>query len=372
MSFEEPFPEYAIVFEGVWKMIEFRQELKNWKPYKLERIASHDLGNNENRFIDWTDLLKGLEDRISVKDLLYYGDNGYREVLEKYATYAGVATKQVTVGTGSDFLIHMIVTTFLEKGDVFLTVDPDFFMYQFYNQLHDSHFKNFPLDWKEGSLSLSAEKLLAYAEQVEAKVLMLSNPNNPSSVAFDQQEMEKIVEGFDGLVVIDEAYIEFSDSPSFVKWIERYDHLIVLRTLSKAFGLAGLRLGFALACERLIYELDKAIPPFSLSNLVAKIGSIALDQQERVAGTIEEIKATRQEFYTFLTSFSTVHVLPSQSNFVTFTFKEAEEFYHKALTQDFDFKYYSTGILAGYIRMTIGHPEEMERMKELMIETIGA
>ncbi|MGT2950822.1 aspartate aminotransferase [Streptococcus cuniculi] len=350
-------------------MVEFRRELESWEPYKLERIATYDLANNENRFIDWTELLQGLKDTIHVSDLMYYGDNCYREVMEKYAAYIGVDAKKMTAGVGSDFLIHMIVTTFLEKEDVFLTVDPDFFMYQFYNQLHDSHFEAYPLEWKEGSLHLSAEKFLDYAQQVKAKVIMLSNPNNPSSVAFDKQEIEKIVQGFDGLVILDEAYIEFSDSPSFVQSVETYDNLIVLRTLSKAFGLAGLRLGFAVACERLIYELDKAIPPFSVSNVVAKIGSAALDYQANVAAVIKDINETKQDCQAFLNGLAQCHCLPSQTNFVTFTFPGAEQFYHEALANQFDFKYYSDGILAGYIRMTIGRPEEMEMVKELIRKT---
>ncbi|MBF0777766.1 pyridoxal phosphate-dependent aminotransferase [Streptococcus cuniculi] len=352
-------------------MVEFRQELKSWEPYKLERIADHDLANNENRFIDWRPLLNQLPQTIGLDDLLYYGDNCYHEVIEKYAAYAGVDAKQVTAGVGSDFLIHMIVTTFLKKGEVFLTVDPDFFMYQVYNQLHDSQFEASPLEWRDGSLHLSADRLLAYAEQVNAKVIMLSNPNNPSSVAFDEQEIEKVLQGFDGLVVLDEAYIEFSDSQSLVYLVGQYDHLVVLRTLSKAFGLAGLRLGFAIACERLIYELDKAIPPFSVSNVVAKIGSASLDYQEEVTTVIEQIKATRQDFYRFLTELEGCHVLPSQTNFVTFTFQQAERFYHEAFANQFDFKYYSDGVLAGYIRMTIGRPEEMEVLKVLIINSIN-
>lgn len=351
-------------------MVAFRQELKDWEPYKLERILPHDLGNNENRFIDWTELLERVEDRISVNDLLYYGDNCYREVTERYAAYAGVDISQITVGVGSDFLIHIIVTTFLGKDDVFLTIDPDFFMYQFYNQLHGSRFEVYPLEWRAASLHLSAEKLLTYAEEVGAKVLMLSNPNNPSSVAFDQQEIEKIIQDFDGLVVLDEAYIEFSDCPSFVSLVEKYDNLLILRTLSKAFGLAGLRLGFAIACERLIYELDKAIPPFSVSNVVAKIGAAALDDQEKVAVAIEQTKMSRQDFQAFLASLPDCQVLPSQTNFLTFTFKGAEQFYRRALTQGFHFKYYSKGILAGYIRMTTGRPEEMALLKELILESL--
>ncbi|MTB64638.1 aminotransferase class I/II-fold pyridoxal phosphate-dependent enzyme [Streptococcus sp. zg-86] len=352
-------------------MVEFRQGLASWEPYKLGQIAPYDLANNENRLMDWTGLLKNIQANMSLSDLMYYGDNCYRDVIEKYANYAGVHARQVTAGVGSDFLIHMIVTTFLEKGDVFLTVDPDFFMYQVYNQLHDSRFEAYPLEWEQDSLHLSAKKLLIYAERVEAKVLMLSNPNNPSSVAFNPKEIEQILQSFKGLVVLDEAYIEFSDSPSFVSLIGTSPNLIVLRTLSKAFALAGLRLGFAIANERLIYELDKAIPPFSVSNVVAKIGSAALDYTSQVEETRQAIIALRREFLDFLAQIPKAQALPSQTNFVTFTFPKAEAFYRKALEQGFDFKYYQEGRLTGYIRMAIGRPEEMALVKQILLSLMA-
>lgn len=352
-------------------MVQFRQDIKDWEPYKIDCMPLHDLGNNENRLIDWSGLLKNLSANMELADLTYYGDNYYREVIEKYASYIGVAPQQVTVGVGSDFLIHMIVTTFLKPQDVFLTIDPDFFMYQVYNELHSSRFEAYPLEWQDGSLYLSADKIVDYARKVGASVIMLSNPNNPSSVAFKQEELETLLNQFDGLVVLDEAYIEFSTQPSFVALTQTYHHLIVLRTLSKAFGLAGLRLGFAVGCERLIYELDKAIPPFSLSNIVAKIGAAALDEIAKVEEVTGNIIAIRQDFQDFLTSIPNCHCLPSQTNFVTFTFPKAEEFYHQALKQGISFKYYPTGLLAGYLRVAIGTTEEMALLKDL-IQTLSA
>ena len=129
---------------------------------------------------------------------------------------------------------------------------------------------------------------------------MLSNPNNPASIAYEASELEKIVAGFDGIVVVDEAYIEFADVDSLVDKINRYENLIVLRTLSKAFGLAGLRLGFAICCQRLAYELDKVLAPYSMPNITAKIGVQALKYGEKVNSSVLAIKEIRQDFLDFL------------------------------------------------------------------------
>ncbi len=141
---------------------------------------------------------------------------------------------------------------------------------------------------------------------------------------------------------------------------------MVLRTLSKAFGLAGLRIGFAVGSEELIYELDKVIPPFSLSNLTAHMATVALDYKDKVTETVETIVKLRQEMIAFLEQLEDCHVLPSQTSFVTFKAPWAEVFHQQALAKDWNFKYYPTGKLAGYIRLSVGRPEEMAMLKEMV------
>lgn len=347
-----------------------RQVFEDYQPYKIKHKARFDLGNNENRIIDWSFLPQKTLESLEVGQLSFYGDNTYSELIEKYATYLGVNPKQVTVGVGSDHLIHMIVSTFMEKDDTFLTVNPDFFMYETYNQMHGSRFEAIDLEEKDETLVLPVENLLARAQETNAKILMLSNPNNPSSVAYSMEDLEMLASSFMGLLVIDEAYIEFAEVESFLSRLEEYENVLVLRTLSKAFGLAGLRVGFAVGSEELIYELDKVIPPFSLSNLTAHMATVALDYKEKVIETVETIVKLRQEMIAFLEQLEDCHVLPSQTSFVTFKAPWAEEFHRQALSQDWNFKYYPTGKLAGYIRLSVGRPEEMAMLKEMISSMI--
>ncbi|HFI0024905.1 TPA: histidinol-phosphate transaminase [Streptococcus suis] len=347
-----------------------RKVFDDYKPYKLGRIAKFDLGNNENRIIDWSFLPQKTLESLEVSQLSYYGDNTYSELIEKYAAYLGVSPKQVTVGVGSDHLIHMIVSTFMEKDDTFLTVNPDFFMYETYNHMHGSQFEAVDLVEKDGNLVLPVESLLARAQETSAKILMLSNPNNPSSVAYFMEDLERLAQSFQGLLVIDEAYIEFANVESFISRLQQFDNVLVLRTLSKAFGLAGLRVGFAIGSEELIYELDKVIPPFSLSNLTAKMAAVALNYSDKVLETVGVIQNLREEMILFLQGLDNCQVLPSQASFVTFKVPWAEEFYQQALAQDWNFKYYPTGKLSGYIRLSIGRPEEMAMIKEMIASVI--
>ncbi|HEM3464107.1 TPA: histidinol-phosphate aminotransferase family protein [Streptococcus suis] len=347
-----------------------RKVFEHYQPYKIKQKARFDLGNNENRIIDWSFLPQETLESLEVSHLSFYGDNTYSELIEKYADYLGVSPQQVTVGVGSDHLIHMIVSTFMEKDDTFLTVNPDFFMYETYNHMHGSQFEAVDLVEKDGTLVLPVESLLARAQETSAKILMLSNPNNPSSVAYSMEDLERLAQSFQGLLVIDEAYIEFANVESFISRLQQFDNVLVLRTLSKAFGLAGLRVGFAVGSEELIYELDKVIPPFSLSNLTAKMAAVALNYTDKVLVTVGVIQNLREEMILFLQGLDNCQVLPSQASFVTFKAPWAEEFYQQALAQDWNFKYYPTGKLAGYIRLSIGRPEEMVMVKEMITSVI--
>ncbi|HEM5467129.1 histidinol-phosphate aminotransferase family protein [Streptococcus suis] len=349
-----------------------RKVFEHYQPYKIKQKARFDLGNNENRIIDWTFLPQETLENLDVNQLSFYGDNTYSELIEKYAAYLGVNPKQVTVGVGSDHLIHMIVSTFMEKDDTFLTVNPDFFMYETYNHMHGSRFETIDLKVKNDTLVLPVEKLLARAEEVKAKIIMLSNPNNPSSVAYSLEDLEKLAISVRGLLVVDEAYIEFANVESFISRLQQFDNVLVIRTLSKAFGLAGLRVGFAVGSEELIYELDKVIPPFSLSNLTAKMAAVALNYTDKVLETVGVIQNLREEMILFLQGLDNCQVLPSQASFVTFKAPWAEEFYQQALAQDWNFKYYPTGKLEGHIRLSIGRPEEMDMMKKMIEKLVEA
>ncbi|MGT2910953.1 aminotransferase class I/II-fold pyridoxal phosphate-dependent enzyme [Streptococcus cameli] len=351
-------------------MVDFRSDLSSLEPYKIKKIAKHNLGDNENRLIDWSDLLPNLTQNLTPNDLSFYGDNRYSEILHAYANYLGVRPSQLVQGVGSDQLIHTIITGFLQADEVLLTVSPDFFMYHIFSQVHGVSVKEYKLEWREGVPFLDVGKFLDFAKATHAKAIILSNPNNPLSIAFDKTIIQEIVSGFTGLVVIDEAYIEFSSVDSMIDLVDQYDNLIVLRTMSKSFGLAGLRLGFSISCELLATEIDKVLAPYSMPNIVGKIGTLALQEIERVETSVKEIITLREDFIAFLRNLPEVEVLQSQTNFVTYTAPYAEIIFQKAQEKDLAFKYYQEGPLTNFIRMGVGTEEEMKLMKEIITEIV--
>lgn len=349
-------------------MIDFRSDLAELSPYKVPKIARYNLGDNENRLIDWSDLLEKALQSIRVEELTHYGDNQYQEILNDYASYLGVDASCLVQGVGSDQLIQTIITTFLQAGDQMMTLAPDFFMYNVFSKIHGVTPLSYPLSWDNGSVQFEAQDLVTYATQKGAKIIFLSNPNNPGSFAFNREVLETVVRTFSGLVVIDEAYIEFSQVESMVSLVSRYENLIVLRTLSKAFGLAGLRLGFSVSAPYLAKEIDKVLAPYSLPNIVGKIGSLALSYRDRVDASVREIIKIREDMIRFLRTEIGASVMQSQTNFVTFSFPEGKQCYEEAKKQDINFKYYEEGPLRGYIRLTIGKKEEMDLIKELIYQ----
>ncbi|TCD46311.1 histidinol-phosphate aminotransferase family protein [Streptococcus sp. X16XC17] len=349
-------------------MVEVRKNLGHFQTYKVHKVVEHNLGDNENRLMDWGFLTKEVLKEVDPAVLSYYGDNKYAELIATYAQYVGVEPNQVVQGVGSDMLIGQIITGFLNHDDILLTLSPDFFMYGIHNDLHGSHMETFSLEWTNGRPDFDPKPLLAYAKKVNAKMILLSNPNNPASVSYDRKKLEEIVSGFDGLVVIDEAYIEFSNSISMADLTDKVDNLIVLRTLSKAFSLAGLRLGFAISNNRLARELDRILPPYSMSNLVAYIGNAALAHRDKVEESVKQICTIRDDFMDFLANLADVTVLPSQTNFVSFTASFAEEIFQAGQDADFAFKYYKQGPMSNYIRMGIGREDEIDQMKSIIRE----
>lgn len=345
----------------------FRKDFENQIPYKVEEVKPYNLGDNENRLIDWSHLADELSHVFKTYDYAFYGDSKYSELRQAVANSLGINPQQVLQGVGSDQMIQMVVETFLDPGQVLLTVSPDFFMYQAFSMAHGSKFKEFPLD---KNFQLDPVAFLAYAKEVNAKVIILSQPNNPLSMAHNPAVIEEIIRNFDGFVVIDEAYNDYADLESLVTRVDEFDNLIVLRTLSKSYGLAGLRVGFAISNAQLIYEMDKVLPPYNMSDLVAKIASHVINEHSgKVQELAEETKVIRNDFMEFLNEVG-CQVLPSQTNFVTFRAPFTKQLWETAQTRGFNFKYYSEGPLAAYCRVGIGRPEEMALLKEIIFELV--
>ena len=201
-----------------------------------------------------------------------YPDPLAREVCASFAQAYGIRSELVTAGNGSDELISLILSVFLQKGEKVLTLSPDFSMYRFYTTIAETPCMTLE---KDEDLRISVDQVLDTLAKENIRLLIFSNPCNPTSVGLDRGDVRRLLNGTDALVVLDEAYMDFWDQ-SLLNEVEKYDNLIILRTCSKMLGMAALRLGFAVANPRLTGILKAAKSPYNVNAVTQAMANVVL------------------------------------------------------------------------------------------------
>ena len=255
------------------------EKLQNLVPYSpLEGDYPIRLDANESFLSPPPELLQQIGDAVARIPFNRYPDPYCVALCEKFASFFGVRPSNVVAGNGSDELIGLIVSSFAGAGDRMAVVKPDFSMYAFYAQAAGVSVEVF--EKPAETLALDADALVAFARERDVRLVILSNPCNPTSLSASRGSVLRIVEGLpDRLVVIDEAYMDFSTG-SVLDVVDRYDNLIVLKTCSKAFGMAAIRLGFAVSHPTLAIALKAAKPPYNVNSMTQAIGCLLFDNPD--------------------------------------------------------------------------------------------
>lgn len=254
-----------------------------------------------------------------------YPDPYQRAVKKQLAVLKNVTDKQIFLGNGSDEAIDLIIRMFCEPGkDNIVTSDPTYGMYQVSAAINNIEVKKAPLT---PDFEFLAGDMLA-ATDTNTKVAFVCSPNNPSGNALDRQQVIKLLKLFNGIVVVDEAYIDFSSTSSFVDQLNKFSNLIVLQTFSKAWGMAGLRLGMAYASEELVCILNKVKPPYNINILTQTEVLKKLKRPETVVNQVKQILQQRERLESELSHLPMVEkVFPSDSNFLLARFKHASDIF---------------------------------------------
>ncbi|ARB91534.1 histidinol-phosphate transaminase [Legionella longbeachae] len=252
-------------------------------------------------------------------DLNFYPEKMVQEpLLKQLATLYQVEVNQLVLTRGSDDGIDLITRLFLSAGqDSCMQFPPTFSMYSFYAHLQQAQLINCPLD-PLNCFEISVEEI-RNRWQENCKIIILCNPNNPTASLINIGQIAALCEEYKdrSMIVVDEAYIEFTQNQSATCLIPQFDNLIILRTLSKAYGLANLRLGGILAQAHVIQALNKVMPPFPLSTVVINLALKALAKQEWFSESIKKIRKARTQLIQTLTSCPLIKkVYPSQTNFI--------------------------------------------------------
>jgi histidinol-phosphate aminotransferase len=233
-------------------------------------------------------------------DLNEYPAAAYRPLRESAARYAGVNPEEVVPGAGVDELIILAARTFLAHGSTAQAYTPTYPLYQIATEQQGATF--------DGLSGLPPESVRG------ADLTWICVPNNPTGDRLPNGTIERIIETSPGIVVLDAAYAEFT-SDRWGEWIERYDHLLVLHTLSKGFGLAGIRVGYAIGNPVLIDAIDRVRPPGSISTVSNTIAIAALSDTDRMRRSVDRLIAERERFRDRLIALG-LEVPPSEANFL--------------------------------------------------------
>ena len=233
---------------------------------KLEVNPSRilNLDSNENFFVNSHDLNSILQDVVKDLDLMLYDPNGISNLKKELGRFAGVPSECITVSSGTEQIIDLISNIFLEKGNNVISIVPSFFAYQKRVLLKEAKFVGVPLN---DDLSLNKEAITAKVTP-RTRLLFICSPNNPTGNQFELNKIEAIVDESPAIVVIDEAYSEFADYSASSLAVKK-KNVIVLKTFSKAFGLAGLRFGYAIANPEIASLLSETIP-YTVNTITAK------------------------------------------------------------------------------------------------------
>lgn len=292
-----------------------------------------------------------------------YPDPLQQQLKEKLSALKGVPAAQIFVGNGSDEAIDLCYRIFCEpRIDNAVTIVPSYGMYRVAGDINDVEVREVPL---RPDFSLPVEELLAAAYD-HSKLLILCSPNNPTANAFPREQLLYLVEHFDGMVVVDEAYIDFSSQGSLLGELATHPNLIVLQTLSKAWGLAGLRLGLAFASPHLMGVFAAVKYPYNI-NVAAQ--RIALEMLQRnISIEVIEIKRERVRVAYRLQSAPCVKkVWPSDANFLLVEVEQPRPLYEalvaaRIIVRDRS----SVPGCKGCLRLTIGTPKENEQMLNII------
>jgi len=290
-----------------------------------------------------------------------YPDPLQIQVKQWVSRLIGIHPEQIFLGNGSDEVIDLLLRIFCEpREDHILTLPPTYGMYQVSADIADVGVKKINL-LPGFKIDVAA---VQKASNPHAKLLFICSPNNPTGNDLDRKDIIALLDTFPGVIVIDEAYIEFSEQASCMDLIGRYPRLVVMRTFSKAWGLAGVRLGMAFANKQIIQLLNKVKPPYNVNKLTQQIALQAFENAGQIGEWIQVIKQERQRLQEALPAFRFVqHLFPSSSNFLLVRVDQPEELYQYLVGQKIIVRNRSNVVnCEGCLRLTVGQPKENDRL----------
>ena len=334
-----------------------RKNILGMKPYSSARDEYKDLQAN----MVFLDANENPYDTL----LNRYPDPQQTRLKECIAAQKEVSTEQVLLGNGSDEVLDLIFRAFCEPNqDSILTLPPTYGMYDVLANLNAVENIQVPLS---PDFQLEVDSILAAIEP-QTKLLFICSPNNPSGNAVNRIAIERLLNEFKGVVVIDEAYIDFTKKHSWTEALNAYPNLIVTQTLSKAYGLAGIRLGICYASKAIIAVLNKIKPPYNINTLTQDAAIKALKNKEVVDAQVETLLNERNRLINAFKSVSFIKkIYPSEANFILIKVDDANKRYDELIKNGIVVRNRSSQLhCENCLRITVGTPSENAQLLTLL------
>lgn len=338
-----------------------RENIKKVKPYSSAR---DEFSGEAKVFLDANENSLGSP---LLKWYNRYPDPHQHKLKEAISRIKSVDADQIFLGNGSDECIDLLYRCFCEPGkDNVIICPPTYGMYEVSAAINDVEIKKATLT-PEFQLDLESIESMVDAN---TKIIWVCSPNNPTGNSIRYEDIALLLNNFEGLVVIDEAYINFARQRSWLTELKEYPNLVVLQTFSKAWGLAALRLGMAFASQEIINWLNKIKPPYNINQATQELALQALEETGQVNDMIKEIVAMRDELANVFRRMPLVqHVYPSDANFLLVKVRNAHEVYEYLLEQGIVVRDRSkVQLCEGCLRITIGTEAENTVLVDAMIE----
>lgn len=330
-----------------------RPHIKSIKPYSSAR---DEYSGKEGVFLDANENPYG---SLTGEPFNRYPDPYQLEIKEKLSFVKEVRPSQIFLGNGSDEAIDLLMRAFCIPGkDNIILLPPTYGMYEVSASINDIAVKKITLT---EDYQLRPDAILS-AVDINSKIIFICSPNNPSGNKMNRKDIRSIITGFDGLVVVDEAYIDFSDEPSFTTELSAFPNLLVMQTFSKAWGMANLRIGMAFASEEIIRILNLIKPPYNISGLTQQKVLESLDQADKINDLVQTVLKEKDRLSKALEKLSFIsHIYPSNANFVLVKMIGAKKVYDHLINDLIIVRDRSKVVLCeDCLRISVGTREENE------------
>lgn len=348
-----------------------RPAVRNESEYVVDAPNTPDvkLNQNESPFDLPEDLKEELLDGFSEVAFNRYPTEQPDRLRHALAEYDDVPPESIIVGNGSNEITYTFGLAFLDADSPVVLPRPMFSLYAKVARLQDADLTEVP---PREDFTFDTDKLVEAVRETEARLTILTTPNNPTGHAMTLNEIERVAAASPGVVVVDEAYVEFNAEPSAVQLIDEYPNVMVLRTLSKGFGLAGLRLGHLIAQPPVVTELMKARLPFMVDRFAEQTALAVLQRPEIIEDRVRRMQVSIAELTEALKQMSDVDVVPSDANFVIFTTSRPADHVQDQLAERGVLVRNMGGYpeLDGYLRVSAGTRAENKAFLTALEETL--